>query len=201
MKIINNFLDYEYQDHLEKILLIRENFPWYLHHSSNYGPENYDDYVEFNSGLPLEKEHPQFVHLFYNDEKQNSDFFPTIGKFFKSNIHFEIERFFRIKANLNIQIPNQLKDIHGPLHRDSPHDYLESILYYVNDSDGETLFFDNDRNLIKKVKPKKGRAIIFDSNIIHAASSPINCRFKVVINCIVYKKNRLNTSTNKLSRF
>ena len=87
------------------------------------------------------------------------------------------------------------------MHRDSPHDYLESILYYVNDSDGETLFFDNDRNLIKKVKPKKGRAIIFDSNTIHAASSPINCRFKVVINCIVYKKNRLNTSTNKLSRF
>jgi len=197
MKIINNFLDHAYQDYLEKVLVLGEKFPWFLNHSANFNPDNFDDYIKFNSGLPSEKEHPQFIHVLCNDETQNSDFYPMIEKLFKSNMHMDMERLFRVKANLTTQIPNQLKDIHGPLHIDSPHDHFETILYYVNDSDGETLFFDNDRNLIEKVKPKKGKAVIFNSNTIHAASSPINYRFRVVINCMVYKKNTLNDSTNK----
>lgn len=57
------------------------------------------------------------------------------------------------------------------------------LLYYVNDSDGDTLLSDRrynvgdtdhgvDGSVVKRVSPKKGRAILFDGSIYHAASIP-----------------------------
>ena len=58
-------------------------------------------------------------------------------------------------------------------------------LYYVNDADGDTFFFDKTRDdvqlgtyndtkfkVIKRVTPKKGTAVIFNGNRYHASSSP-----------------------------
>ena len=68
----------------------------------------------------------------------------------------------------------------------------KTLLYYVNDSDGETFFYDKHftgepLGLINKtmsVKPKKGRAIIFDSNHLHAGSCPQESKFRMVLNCV-----------------
>jgi len=46
------------------------------------------------------------------------------------------------------------------------------VLYYVNDSDGDTVFFDNYDNIIHNVTPKKGRVILFNGNIKHGAGIP-----------------------------
>ena len=54
-----------------------------------------------------------------------------------------------------------------------------------------TLLFDNSKNLIEKINPKKGRAVIFDSNSLHAASPPFNSKIRVVINCTFYKKEEI----------
>lgn len=51
-------------------------------------------------------------------------------------------------------------------------DEVLSCLYYVNNSTGHSVFFDNDKNVIKKVKPKKGTGVIFNSNILHAGCYP-----------------------------
>ena len=46
-------------------------------------------------------------------------------------------------------------------------------LYYINDTDGDTIFFEDDKNTIfKRVSPKKGRVVIFDGSIFHSSSSP-----------------------------
>ena len=197
MKIIDNFFNQQDQDFIEKLLFIEENFPWYLAHTSNYTYEDYVDAIKENVGLPFEKEYHQFVHTFYGNKKQNSNHWPYFEKIFKSNKHIEINNFFRVKANLNVQVLGSTKDTHGMVHRDHPKNILKSILYYVNDTDGDTLLFDNSKNLIEKINPKKGRAVIFDSNSLHAASPPFNSKIRVVINCIIYKKNTLNDSTNK----
>ncbi len=187
MEIIDNFLNTEDQDYLERLLFIEEHFPWYLAHTSNYTIHTYEDGIRENSGLPNEKEYHQFVHTFFAEEKSNSPFWKNIEKIFKSNKYVSINNFFRVKSNLNVQIRGATKDTHGVLHRDHFEDNYYTILYYVNDSDGDTLLFNKEKNVIKNIRPKKGRAILFDSNTFHAASPPLNYKFRIIINCICQK--------------
>lgn len=61
-----------------------------------------------------------------------------------------------------------------------------SILYYINDSTGDTHFFDtNTKKLIKKVSPKKGTGVMFNPTILHAGKFPNNHvpRFVAYILC------------------
>ena len=46
------------------------------------------------------------------------------------------------------------------------------ILYYVNDADGDTVFFDGNNNIVKSVTPKKGTAVLFNGHILHAGGIP-----------------------------
>lgn len=187
MEIIDNFLNIDDQEYLERLLLIEEQFPWYLAHTSNYTLHTYEDSIKENTGLANEKEYHQFVHTFYSNKKINSPFWPNIEKIFRSNKHVSINNFFRVKSNLNVQIIGATRKTHGVLHKDHfKNDYF-TILYYVNDSDGDTLLFNKQKNVIKNIRPKKGRAILFDSNTLHAASPPLNYKFRIVINCICQK--------------
>ena len=67
-----------------------------------------------------------------------------------------------------------------PPHVDLPYPHF-SCIYYVNDSDGDTVFYDNDKNIIKKVSPKKGRIIFFEGSINHSGSRPKN-KHRIIIN-------------------
>jgi hypothetical protein len=85
-------------------------------------------------------------------------------------------------------------------HTDMGDFYLEnpnriSVLYYVNDSCGETHFFDtNTKKLIKKIPPKRGTGVVFNPTIIHAAQYPRTKDSRFVIyflfgkDAIVYDK-------------
>jgi hypothetical protein len=68
-----------------------------------------------------------------------------------------------------------------------------TLLYYVNDSDGDTVLYDKyylgeKIGLVKKyqtISPKKGRAVLFDSNQLHAASCPSVGPYRMVMNCVL----------------
>jgi len=66
-------------------------------------------------------------------------------------------------------------------------------LYYINDSDGDTIFFDEDKTtIIKKVSPKKGRIVFFDGSIPHASSTPTkNIRSVINYNFYTINHNKL----------
>jgi ectoine hydroxylase-related dioxygenase (phytanoyl-CoA dioxygenase family) len=53
-------------------------------------------------------------------------------------------------------------------------------LYYVTDSDGDTIFFDDNENEIKRVSPKKGRIAFFDGTINHCSSNPTKLHRSVI---------------------
>ena len=55
-------------------------------------------------------------------------------------------------------------------------------IVYLNDSDGDTFIFDNFKNIIKRVTPKKGRVLIMNGNLIHTSSHPIKSKFRIVLN-------------------
>ena len=90
----------------------------------------------------------------------------------------------RVKANL---IPKQRFNQNikfNPPHLDpNKSDSRQLIvIYYINDSDGDIFFFDDNLKITKRVSPKKGSIVIFDGNILHASSPPQDYRSRMVIN-------------------
>lgn len=69
-------------------------------------------------------------------------------------------------------------DYYAP-HTDLPYPHWV-VLYYVNDADGDTVFFDNYNNIITTVTPKKGRIVLFNGLIKHSGGIP-----KTHARCIV----------------
>ncbi len=99
-----------------------------------------------------------------------------ISKFLKvSNMNAS-----RIKINLQSPIFDNDVNKHNTPHTDSSENHI-TALYYGNDSDGDSFFFDDDK-IIKRVSPKNGRLVIFDGNIMHTGRHPINNSYRVVIN-------------------
>ena len=90
----------------------------------------------------------------------------------------DVEFVERIRAGLFTPIGKELG--HSP-HIDYQYPHL-AMLYYVTDSDGPTVFYDDHNNIIETVDPKKGTAVIFDGLIRHASSSPVEYRRRIVIN-------------------
>jgi hypothetical protein len=64
------------------------------------------------------------------------------------------------------------------------------LLIYINDSEGETILYDQTYTGEKvtelteriRVTPKAGRAVLFDNYIYHAVGSPVNNKFRHIIN-------------------
>ena len=81
---------------------------------------------------------------------------------------------YRMKVNLLMPYPNA-PEYHVP-HQDVAwgergREY-KSFLYYLNDSDGDTFFFDDQNNIIQRQTPKANTMIEFDSRMLHASSNP-----------------------------
>jgi hypothetical protein len=56
------------------------------------------------------------------------------------------------------------------------------MLYYLNDSEGETVFFEKDKKTeITRVSPKKGRIALFSGDIPHCNSLP-DKNIRVILN-------------------
>jgi len=75
-----------------------------------------------------------------------------------------------IAARLFITVPHKTKLEYYAPHTDRPEEHL-GLIYYVNDSDGDTVFFKN-KEIIKRVSPKKGRIVLFDGNTFHSGGFP-----------------------------
>ena len=135
----------------------------------------------------------QFVH--YAILGENKTFmFPYLKPMIymiEDRIGKHIVRMHRIKINHQSPIPNFTKDNYNIAHSDDPRKELWSVVYYVNDSDGDTVIFNESYNpdwanksltVIERITPKMGRAVMFPSTQFHASSNPINTPSRYVIN-------------------
>jgi len=183
IKLIEN-IDTVIADNV-KTILESYDFPWFLQKgTTEYGKDTskVDDNVILN---------PQFCHNFYKDY-QNSALINLVMPIL-SNVDVGVaKKLIRVKANLNHNITGYRKSNYQPIHTDYITDKNEqvetnymSLLYYVNDSDGETRFFDKG-NVIYSNSPKKGTAVLFNSNIEHAGGNPIDTTYRMVVN-FIYK--------------
>ena len=150
----------------------------------------------------------QLTHAFYMHGIQNTSpkFVPFIIPIIygiKSATGFDFrKRMGKIKANTlfkNVDINHHNYNVP---HVDNNNPNYKSLIYYINDSDGDTFIFNektaeiNDTQpteskltLERRVTPKKGTAILFDSNRYHASSSPKNTDRRFIINFVFSEKD------------
>jgi len=113
---------------------------------------------------------PGFTNPFF-DEKIISDlYFPLSTILYKFCFIKNIDLFKIYVGRVFLQIPLNKTPPLEP-HVDIFHPHLV-CLYYVNDSDGDTIFYDEKGKEFKRVSPKKGRIAFFDGSIKHSAGSP-----------------------------
>ena len=101
-------------------------------------------------------------------------------------IDVKLKEIYQARSFMHFPIVSELRKEFDNIHIDIPFEHLV-VLYYVNDSDGDTFIFDKfadyknlqsptinpeDANIIKRISPKKGRALVFDGSRYHSSSGP-----------------------------
>ena len=180
--VIDNFINIEYQTDIKNILIgdyqyKEKNFPWYYTSDITSGDDHDDsqhraalghDYVIIDDEYDATGQRVSIFHYLFLPMLKN-----VCQKMKIKNINVLQGRSF-------LQFPLSLRDITI----DTPHIDLDNrkhlvALYYVCDSDGDTVIY-NERKESKsytikqKVTPNQGRMVLFDGSLYHTAEQPLN---------------------------
>ena len=179
IEVVDNFLPERY--FLEIQSLFENQYVNWFH-----SPSTTTDNLE----IPGVIDSQMFYHniLFNKDKSVLYNIFHPFHYFIESIAKYKVNEMHRIRANFTFPIPGFTQENFNTPHCDA-NTNLISALYYVNNSDGDTYFFDKfkgddvkDLNILKKVSPKENRIIFFPSNQYHAGSNPIDNNKRIVIN-------------------
>jgi hypothetical protein len=202
MQVLENLLPQTYLNDLTKLFLSND-FAWfYSAQTSKYMGDGRGEGVILTKNVV---ETPQFVHTFYYaQDRKTSVYYELINPLFVI-IQKELKlnlKLVRIKANLLLQQPDYPDGCYHTPHidwnpdgRDMSLTNHRSLVYYVNDSDGDTVLFneylqDSPSNLTIKHRqtPKANTAIYFNSDNYHASMSPKNTKARLVINFVMIEE-------------
>ena len=171
------------QNKVEDCLLKLNNFPWYFTQNTVYNkPKELSDFEDISI----------LVHMMINDGNLLSEYFHPLSEAInlpklikKYNLSSEI---IRSQANLFLK---RDREINPCPHIDFQKVRHLVVLYYVNDCDGDTVFYnlsDQDDHRLEEMKewrresPKKGDFMIFDGRIFHSPSCPIKSSYRSTLN-------------------
>jgi len=170
MKIIKNILSKKESNILLNKTINNDFFPWYYLNNSAYlnNKQNSFNYSWYHALVFNGQINSPFYSIF---EKPISN---IINKF---NLKNKIIT--RIRLGKTMSIGKEY--INNP-HIDEKTDH-QTILYYLNNSDGDTYFYKKDKKTIdKQVTPEQNKAILFDGLIYHASSKPVKNMYRIVLN-------------------
>jgi hypothetical protein len=148
---------------------------------------------------------PQLVHPIILDGERKSQHYHLIMELLRDitkNVwgKYDVEvQVARAKLNLlTLQYLPKEGDFYNPPHTDPYLTKLKKVdvpenmgqinmVYYLNDSDGDTYFFpgkvvNSYKDPVLQVTPKKGRAVFFEPDQFHASSPPRNNMYRLVLN-------------------
>lgn len=174
--IIDNLLPQQVADEIEQVLFTDADW----HFVSD---------VTFGSGADY-RSTPAFGHVFKNIEwaGHNDNFLPLVMPIVNEacdRINFKIHSIQKARSFLQVPLhKNFTETTLDALHVDQPYPHLV-VLYYVIDSDGDTIIVDHKREgpanftldakdypELVRVTPKKNRVVIFDGDTYHTAEQP-----------------------------
>lgn len=154
----------QYQRHIESVL-VHPQFPWtFLPEVTTYASQG-------------KNTQPAFSHIAFDKDKtsQYYDIFYSLLLSICGSLNYEIQDLYRIRIGCLLKTTS---NDHNLLHVDYPFPH-DTILYYVNSSDGDTVI--HTSNGIHSVSPKSGRVLIFEGSNYHASSNPTNHTHRFVI--------------------
>lgn len=130
----------------------------------------------------------QFIHLVnLNGEAMSpyNDDILVILNYFEMRTGLKVKSIYRVKVNLLTRRETSKEEHLRTLHQDLEHskNYV-SMVYYVNDSDGDTVIYDDEGIEIERCSPKAGNAVFFMSDMQHAGTIPQKNDTRVVINFV-----------------
>ena len=188
---IPNIIPLDYQNHLLDLMTGLE-FPWMFNPAMVSGDSCF---------TKQENNHVGFNHFFYEESQIRSALFqivyPLVLSITSTN-RGDFNRLTRMRANLTLSNPQSSLDYHMP-HIDSFFSHWNAI-YYVNDSDGDTVIFnetndtyssgqddiiriqENKFTIAKRITPEKGKILIFPGKYYHASSFAKHSKYRCVIN-------------------
>jgi hypothetical protein len=178
--VVEDFVSKEFQLQLQRYIENAE-LPLYYNFDT-MGSDYVAEYPKEN-----EIEFLQFTHNFvrHNETKSNwwSAFEPICFFFNAKTGAISNQKLSNCKLNLNTKIEKCSADKHFTIHRDMGKPAGITAIYYVNDSDGDTLFFnETGTEVIKRVTPKQGTMVYFNNQIPHAGQPPVINNYRAVLN-------------------
>ena len=130
----------------------------------------------------------QIIHHLYYDHKAQSEHYEFFRTVFDET-KIAIKQMLRMKINVTFPLIGYREHNHQMCHQDinnpeqRPELKFRSLIVYINDSDGDTMFFENNK-IIKRIKHERGKAILFDSGLTHAGQNPMKHNSRIVLNTI-----------------
>lgn len=193
VEILDDVIPLIFQNHIKET--INDNtFQWYFYNSV------YGETEIMKPKNPKITETPGIIHtVFMLPQEINSPKFHMCLKllhYVRNYKKFELGDMLRIRIRRTLQTPNHTFEKHNIPHVDLDEaSNYKSLIYYVEDSDGDTVLFKNkwkkgdsvsldteNLNEYKKISPKQGKCVLFDGHVFHAGNNPINYIKRTVIN-------------------
>lgn len=197
---IDNFISPRYAEHLKQTVMDAK-FPWYFNRDITSPLWFWQQNHLNDSTLEVEESSfTGFMHILWGREGKESDFYDIFVPLLYSmeeKINMTIAELVQLRLGLFTLNTNR-QPYHVP-HVDYQDDGLKyTAIYYLNDSDGDTYFFNEflDPNIkrfingydpslftvAKSVKPKQGKLVLFDGRRYHADSYPESTPERMVLN-------------------
>jgi len=183
VNIVENFVSKAYQDHIAG-LIERSELPLFFNLDTVSTKDPRIKTMWKLSDLSIS--YPQFTHNFIKNYDVTSTYWPHIepivfGLLAKNEVIAGM-RLWRCKLNLNSKATQFSDTQYFTPHVDVPSKKGITAIYYINDSDGDTLFFDETMTITDRITPKKGTLVYFDNKIYHAGQPPRTSFYRSVIN-------------------
>ena len=187
IKILDNIIPKKEQNLIKNTLLDNAEFPWIFVN---------DVSIKNNK----HQTRPGFKHIFRNYKLIESILVNTRKKLKVDYDYFN--EILEVRSFLQLPLEEKFrgKGVDTPhLDRYDPH---LVILYYVNDSDGETVIYNykskdkddipyfEDVKELKRITPKQGRIVVFDGRYWHTAEQPTK-NIRCIINMNIDKSDEV----------
>ena len=193
LRIIDDFLEPADFEQLSKFVL-GEKFPWFFIENVSIDPRDTELIKD-----PLALETSGFNHVtFDRDWNVESFTYQHLTPFFnklQTTLGFTHQHLIRARLSMKFQKDNFTSDNYNMPHVDYffPH---ESLIFYLNDTDGDTRIFDQWHTYSEtnrpeipevfttqaRVTPKANRLVWINGLQYHTASNPIQGNKRVIIN-------------------